>query len=133
MTASSYIALWGPQWSTDPRLSSLITAETSVLNAEYFGARLQEAIALRVLHVLTLEKMSGGNPGTGTNSGEQIGAISSKSEGELSISFARPYSSRIGASSDELSATQFGKRFLTLQRQRYLGGFTGMMGASFNP
>lgn len=88
MTALQIIALRGPQFSADPRLGDLITLAAEGLDATVIGGRYQEALALKVLHILTMEQMSGASaPGTGTSGGVQVGAISSKSEGDLSISY----------------------------------------------
>lgn len=114
-TAQQTVQLRAPQWSTDPRLSDLITLAQQGLSAAVFGDRYGEAVGLKVLHMLALEARNGGNPGTGTSSGTGIGGqITAESEGELSRSYASSQGS--GYAMDDLNSTQYGQELKALMR-----------------
>jgi hypothetical protein len=128
VTAIQIINLRGPQFSADPRLTDLITYVAGELDATFFGDNYQRALALKVLHILTVEQMSqGSDPGVGTSGGNQFGAISSISEGDLSISYRD--NAAVGAASraPDLAATQFGLELLTLMRTSGSGSYMNRM------
>lgn len=120
LSVSQIIAARGPQFTGDPRLSSLVTLAKKELDATAFGDNYNKAVAYKVLHILTLEKISQGNPGTGANSGVQVGGVDSVSEGDVSVSYSKPgssSSSSLSARNDDLSSTQFGKELLALMKR----------------
>jgi len=120
MTALQYITIRGPQFTSDPRLTSLITAAASGLSSNVLGDRYQEALALKVLHWLTLEQMAIGSSasGAGTSSGIVVGNISAIKEGGLSISFNQNTVSSSIKNNPELSSTQFGIELATLLKMQ---------------
>ena len=75
----------------------LATGQTS---AAYFGDQYQYAIALRASHMYSLNTRSGGD----------AGAVGSKSEGQLSIS----YQSGSTMDTGDLSQTHYGKQLYSL-------------------
>lgn len=119
-SALQTVQLRAPQWSTDPRINSLITYAQQGLAAAVFGDRYGEAVGLKVLHLLAVEAINGGNPGTGTDSGDGTGGLlASESEGDLSRSYTYPGMSKSGsgtitASASDLSTTSYGKELLAL-------------------
>ena len=126
VSALQLIAMRGPQFSADPRLNSLIAYCGEKLSATYFGDAWGEAVGLKVLHILTLEAMSGGNPGTGTTAGTVAGGVASKSEGDLSVSDQKPGGS-VAIRNPDLTGTQFGLELLALMRECHMGPATRMI------
>jgi hypothetical protein len=121
LSALETIQTRGPQFAADPRLSTLIVHAARGVDATVFGDDYGVAVGLKVLHWLTHEQMSGASPaGTGANAGTQTGGgVSSKSEGELSISYRDPASSASSLilRNPHLSSTQFGLEYLALLRE----------------
>lgn len=120
-TALQTIQLRAPQWSTDPRLVSLIALAKQGMSETVFGARYGEAVGLKVLHWLAKESMAGGDPGTGSSSGSgATGQITSEKEGQLSRSFADLSSGSgggvggISAGMAELQTTGYGRELIQL-------------------
>lgn len=117
MNALQIIQLRAPQWSTDPRVSSLIEYSREITGADAFGLDSERAIALRVLHIFATEAMRGGNPGAAsTTSGQgHAGNLTSETEGALSKSFSvsQQYANqRYG----NLSTTVYGQELIELIR-----------------
>jgi hypothetical protein len=84
LSAKQIIAIRAPQHSADTRLDDFIEL-AEMQTSTCFGDRYELAVALRVLHLLTLEDMRGGSA---TDTGIAIaGTITSESEGQLSRSY----------------------------------------------
>jgi len=107
-TPLQIITLRTPQFTSDPRLTDMITLATNQTGDE-FGDCKNNAIALRVMHWLTKEAIHGGSS---TNSGVQnSGQIISEKEGDLSRSYGKvEQSSKHG----DLSTTAFGVELIGL-------------------
>lgn len=119
LTTLQIIEVRGPQYAADPRLSTLIALAAENVSVEVLGDDYNKAIAYKVLHMLTLEAISAGNPGTGTDSGTLVGGVDSVSEGDLSKTFTkvnRGNSSSLSARNEDMSSTQFGKEYLAIIR-----------------
>jgi hypothetical protein len=117
-----FIQLYGPQFAADPRLNTLIEVTAAVFSVDFYGDRFNEAIALNVLHRLTLEQVSGGSaPGTGTSSGTMLGGVASKSEGELSVTFSQVNRQSASGGQGNLSSTQYGLDLMAIRRECSLG------------
>jgi hypothetical protein len=116
LSVKEIIALRAPQYSASSRLDGLITLSTQLTGGGY-GDNLTLAIALRVMHVLTKEKMAGG---TDINTGTQnAGTITSETEGQLSRSYAQSQltTDKFG----DLSSTTFGLELIDLAKSSFMG------------
>lgn len=86
------------------------------VDKDYFGDAYPLALCYLASHVGTLETRGGG---------DEVGSISSKSEGGLSVS----YSAAGGGTNDDLLQTTYGRAYLDLlNSKRPLPGLTGAFG-----
>lgn len=95
-----------------------IWLEMAQLRADraYFGSSYPLALYYLASHIGTLETRGGG---------DEVGSVSSKSEGGLSIS----YSAGGGGTNDDLLQTTYGRMYLDLlNSKRPLPGLTGRFG-----
>lgn len=113
-TASQIIALKSPDLSSDPRLSDFVDLAVLQTSKDAFGTKYQLAIALLVLHWLTLESQGGGSS-SGSGSGV-IGGIKSEKEGDLSRSYGSLINPSGKGSDNYFNSTVFGAELLTLRR-----------------
>lgn len=122
MSPLDIITLRAPQYSTDLRLSKFIELAT-MLTSDGFGTLKDMAIALRVLHMLTMESLRGG---TSSNTGVAVGGIiTSESEGQLSKSMAQ---NQLAMSrNSDLSATAYGLELMELVEMTFFKPRTRMM------
>lgn len=106
-TASELLSVFAPQFdAVATRAATLALAETRT-SSSYFGDNRSEAVALRAAHILTCAQ------GAQAFDGSTVGPISSKSEGDLSVSFG----SLGGADSyDDLATTSYGRQLKGLLR-----------------
>lgn len=82
----------------------------------YFGDSFPLALCYIASHIGTLETRGGG---------DEVGSVSSKSEGGLSVS----YSAAGGGTDDDLMQTTYGRTYLNmLNQKRPLPGITGAFG-----
>ena len=115
MTPREIIDLRAPEYAGETRVDDLITfAETKV--KENWGDDRSEAIALLVLHWLTVQKMNGGDQ---ENSGSGLGGfVSSRKEGDLQEQRELGGSSgTMNLSADDLHllSTQWGQEYIALR------------------
>lgn len=121
LSASTIIGLRAPQCSADPRLGDMLTLAAQMTSACAFGDNYQLALALRVLHWLTMEARNGGTPGVNGGSGS-AGAITSETEGQLSRSYGGVSSSSVNAEKyPDLIGTQYGTELIALIRGSIIG------------
>jgi hypothetical protein len=119
LSIPEYIAMRAPQWTTDPRLTALITHFSTRYSPTVFGIHYNEAVGLYVLHVLSLESRNGGNPGTGTTSGNGGASyVTAEREGDVSMEYDNPtLAVRQGTTTDlNLNSTSYGLELKTLIR-----------------
>ncbi len=123
-TAQQIIAIKSPSYGADPRLDDYVSLVKMSLAQKAFGIRYEYAVALLVLHQLTLESQSGGSS-TVSGSGS-VGGISSETEGQLSRTFGG-ISSNTPWRKQYLMSTSFGQEFqhlmnscLFLPRNRFV-------------
>jgi hypothetical protein len=86
------------------RIPALVTLASSRTNTRLFKDRTQEAIALRVLHMIVSDGRGGA-----------AGPITSESEGSLSRSYAAPQGG------EDLGATSFGQELQAMGRAHGAG------------
>jgi hypothetical protein len=119
LSVKEIIDIRAPQFSSSNRLDGLITLSTQLTGGDY-GENQSLAIALRVLHILTKEKIAGG---TETNTGIQnSGGITSETEGALSRSYSSGSSNQfLYAKYGDLTATTFGMELIDLMKSTFIG------------
>ena len=111
-TAKQIIAVKSPSFASDTRLDDFIVLAAYYVSESAYGARYQYALALIVLHWLTLDAQRGGSS---TSSGSGVGgAITSEKEGDLARAFGAPSSSKKDADA-YWNGTIFGQEFLSLR------------------
>ena len=123
MTATQIVALRAPQYAADIRLPDFVTLAT-MLTAESFGDRREYAIALRVLHMMSMEALHGGTGSTYSGTGASGGVVS-ESEGQLSRSFGS--SGAATAHNGDLSSTAYGLELMELAEMTFFKPRTRMM------
>lgn len=90
----------------DAALDNYIQMATEQTSSTYFGVNRNRAIALRAAHMWTLDKNSNRTNG-------EAGAIQTKTEGRLSLSFAVSSNSE-----DDLSQTHYGRQLKSLMKSK---------------
>ncbi len=116
-SASSYFDLYCSAYSDDDRKLQLITAARATLSAAYYGSNYELAVGLLATHEMFLI----GNNSIRANG--EAGQISSKDEGDLSLTFGTSMS--IIKNEPYLSQTFAGLKLLSLKIARLSMGVTG--------
>jgi hypothetical protein len=111
-TAQQIIAVKSPSFAADPRLSDFVTLAADFVSQSAYGTKYQHALALVVLHWLTLDAQQGGN--SSVSGGGAGGGIKSEKEGDLARTFG---SSSSSASTDDSywASTVFGQELVSLR------------------
>jgi hypothetical protein len=105
MSAASiktYLLTRAPTYSTETRLDDLITYAMTEVSATAFGDQYDKAVALLVLHQLAKEE----------SDAAAAGPVVGKREGDLAMTYARPYA---GTQIDDLDGTKWGQEFKRLR------------------
>lgn len=125
-TAQEIIVLKSPSIPDDTRLDDFVNLAKFSIASSTFGDKYEYALALLVLHWLTLEAQTGGSATT-SGSGAS-GGVTGKKEGQLSINFGGVPSS-VSERRAYLMSTQFGQELLGLwnacifsARNRFISG-----------
>lgn len=135
LTVQQYIELRAPQYAADSRLADYTDLAT-MLTGTCYGERRNYAIALRILHYLTLETMRGAAAGTivsGTSSGSAIGGlITGETEGDLSRSYSAGGNDKSGSGAvaeryGDLPKTEYGLELIELMNNSLVFARTRMM------
>lgn len=107
-----------PSIASSPRVDVWLEMAQLRVDRAYFGNTYPLALCYIASHVGTLETR--GN-------GDEVGSVSSKSEGGLSVS----YSAAGGGNNDDLLQTTYGRAYMDLlNSRRPLPGLTGTFGFS---
>lgn len=107
-TASDILSLIASRFDDDANRSQYLALAESRTSSTYYGPNRSEAVALRAAHMMLV------NEGANASTGDNIGPVASKSEGDLSISYGRVDT---GAFFDpDLSSTSYGRQLLALRR-----------------
>lgn len=101
MNSAQIISLLCPNLGLDPRVNDFIALAAEDTSAEFFGSSYAKAVALKACHFYTLSQRCQG----------ASGAISSVTEGKLSISFSGT------GDGSELGQTSYGKQLAALIQQ----------------
>lgn len=118
MSASDILSTIAPQYDTVVNRDEFITLATMQVNTCWFDVKSDYAIALMTAHLISIFTIAFRKDGTG-------GAITSKREGDLAISFSTGK-----GNDDDLDQTTYGKQFQRLMK----GGnvFLGVTGGNDN-
>jgi hypothetical protein len=126
-TAKGIVLLRRPQTPDDTRLLDFIALAELQTAESAFGDKYIVAVALRVLHWLTMEEVHGGDLDGSTSSGTAVaGAIKAEREGDLqrqyggSLVLAQRY--------PDLSSTQYGNELLELMKACIIKARTSAVG-----
>ena len=106
MSASTILSAIAPQFNAEPDRELFLELAGQSVNTCLFGVKADQAVAYLAAHYLTLST----DP---ARSGGASGAVTSKKEGDLSITYG---ASGAGAGEEALSLTHFGQTFLMLQK-----------------
>ena len=109
-SASEILSAIAPEFDAVPGRSTFLGMAESRTSSTFFGGNRSQAVALRAAHMLALS-----SSGSAERIGGAGGPISSKSEGQLSVSFGFRASSSSSADSD-LDQTSFGLQLQGLMR-----------------
>lgn len=101
-----------PKIGADERSGIWIEMADAQISREYFGSSYHLAVALFASHIGSL---------LSRDDGSEVGSLTSKSEGGISIS----YSPAGGGTDDDLLATNFGRQFLNLRNSLRFNLLTG--------
>jgi len=113
MTASQILSAIAPQFDTDTNRATHIQLAVLRTSTTCFGDKYEYAVALRAAHTLTLSNLAS----SGVSSGGS-GGITSKREGDLSISFGGTSSTGV---SGDLGQTSYGVELQNLIDGNILG------------
>ena len=117
LSPTQYLAAICPQLAADANLSVYLEMATNQVSGCFFGTNYNMAVALRAAHIYTLAQRPLGDSGQ----------ISSKREGDLSVS----YSTTSGESGgDDLNQTHYGKQYMQLAKQS--GAAMSVLGADLS-
>lgn len=105
-TASEILSAIAPHFDDASGRSLLLEIAESRTSSTFFGANRPEAVAYMAAHLLDMAASADVSSGAG-------GPITSKKEGDLSLSFAQGGS---GAAGDTLSQTPYGRMLMDLRR-----------------
>lgn len=119
-TIDQYLAAIAPAVATDENKATYIEMATERTNPCFYGSKYNQAVALMAAHIAFLLTANSGSMGAGSGSSEggSVGTITSKREGDLSVTYG---SGSIGAatgnaSDAELAQTRFGLMLLSLRK-----------------
>lgn len=108
MTAVQIIQTICPKLADSPSLSQFVQIAKESLDSRFFGNQYQQAIAYKACHLFELT----GDENSVHNLGGGSGAVTSYSEGGISIGFAG------NSDNNELNSTKYGKMLLALMKSK---------------
>lgn len=106
LTILQHLQVLNPAYSTDPDVNLVIEAAQERVNVKWYGLKSNQAVALMTAHMMATRP-------TGLRQYGEGGAITSKSEGDLSIGFATP---TVSSGDADLSQSVYGLRLISLRR-----------------
>jgi hypothetical protein len=118
MSVSTIVAALAPSYAADSRIGIFTTLATQQTSSSHFGENYELAIALRVCHMIAR------NPSVEPGS---AGAITSKSEGDLSVSYQ--VSSELQRKYGDLCSTPYGSQLADLIEGNVLGQMVASNGS----
>lgn len=130
LSVTEYLQAVAPTVATDPSVSVYIQMAEERTNSAFYGHKTNQAIALLAAHIAFLFTAVPNSHGAGSGSSEggSTGSITSKREGDLSVSYGSGAvsSAAVGVSDVDLAQTRFGLMLLALRKG--CKPFTGVLG-----
>lgn len=134
LSVTEYLQAVAPTVAEDQSVNVYIQMAEERTNRAFYGPKANQAVALLTAHLAFLFTATPNSHGAGSGSleGGSTGAITSKREGDLSVSYGSGVVSSAAASvSDaELAQTRFGLMLLALRKgcKPFMGVVTGGTG-----
>lgn len=120
LTVEQIMDAIAPAFSGDASRPVFIELATARVAPGFYRAKTNHAIALMAAHMMALDSTTAAEGGRG----DEAGAITSKSEGDLSVSFGAASSSVADAA--DLGQTKYGVQLIGLRKG--CGPFLGVTG-----
>ena len=134
LTIDQYLAAIAPALATDANKAVYIEMAAERTNKCFYGGKYNQAVALLAAHIAFLLNAQAGAMGAGSGSADagSVGTITSKREGDLSVSYGAGAVSvsDAGVSDAELAQTRFGLMLLALRKgcRPFMGVINGGRG-----
>lgn len=134
LSIDQYLSAVAPAIATDENRDVYIEMATERTNKCFYGKKYNQAVALLAAHIAFLFTSASGSMGAGSGSEEagSTGTITSKREGDLSVSYGSG-AVTVGngdVTDAELSQTRYGLMLLALRKgcKPFMGVLNGGMG-----
>ena len=114
-SVQDYIDARAPQYSSDARLSSF-QSQATLRTGTVYGTLRNEAIALLMLHWLTMDDSRGGGVVGGSGA---AGSIAREKEGALERQYTLDF--RLSMKYPDLSQTRWGMELIGLRKENIMG------------
>ena len=118
LSVEQYIQAVAPALMQDPSLNVFIEMAKERTDREFYGVKYNHAVALMAAHIAFLLGSGTLGAGSGNADGGSTGSITSKREGDLSVSYGSgAVSASAGNLGDaELSQTRWGLMLISLRK-----------------
>ena len=118
LTVEQYIQAVAPALMQDPSLDVFIEMAKERTDRAFYGVKYNHAVALMAAHIAFLLGAGTLGAGSGNAEGGSTGSLSSKREGELSVSYSSPAATLAmkGVVESELSQTRWGLMLISLRK-----------------
>ena len=118
LTVEQYIQAVAPALMQDPSLDVFIEMAKERTARAFYGVKYNHAVALMAAHIAFLLGAGTLGAGSGNAEGGSTGSLSSKREGELSVSYSSPAATLAmkGVVESELAQSRWGLMLLALRK-----------------
>ena len=118
LSIEQYIQAVAPALLQDPSLDVFIEMAKERTDRAFYGVKYNHAVALMAAHIAFLLGSGTLGAGSGNAEGGSTGSISSKREGELSVSYSSPAATLAmkGVVESELAQSRWGLMLLALRK-----------------
>ena len=118
LSVEDHLRAIAPQCLTDGSYQVFIEMAEERTNRCFYGAKANQAVALMAAHIWYMLGSGNGGAGSGNLEGGSTGSLSSKREGDLSVSYSSPSATlAMKTTTDaELAQTRWGLMLLNLRK-----------------
>lgn len=118
LTVEQYIQAVAPALMQDPSLDVYVEMAKERTDRGFYGVKYNHAVALMAAHIAFLLGAGTLGAGSGNAEGGSTGSLSSKREGELSVSYSSPAATLAmkGVVESDLAQTRWGLMLLSLRK-----------------
>ena len=118
LTVEQYIQAVAPALLQDPSLDVYVEMAMERTDRAFYGVKYNHAVALMAAHIAFLLGSGTMGAGSGNAEGGSTGSLSSKHEGELSVSYSSPAATLAmkGVVESELAQSRWGLMLLALRK-----------------